>query len=221
MTLPEHPAELARLIDSTLLNAMATRQDIEKLCRDARTHQFRGVVVNGSRVLQAAALLEDAEVKIVAVAGFPLGAMESDAKRFETEVAVDNGAQEIEVVMNLGWLKEGNDAANLRELRDVMEAAEERPVGVMVETGLLTDAEKIRAAQLVIESGGKSVVIGTGFIGGVPTEEDARLLRDTLGEKPGVKAAGNVRDARAALALLAGGATRVGSSEALRLLRSL
>ena len=142
--------DLARCIDHTLLRADAVAKDIERLCAEAREHRFYAVCVNGSWVVQARHLLDGSAVKVATVVGFPLGAMDSDTKRFETEAAIDNGAQEIDVVINLGRLKDGNYDYVLRELRDVAEAADERPVKVILETGLLTHEEKIRACRLVL-----------------------------------------------------------------------
>src|SRR5689334_17592386 len=121
---------LAPFIEHTLLRADATRQQIDQLCQEARQHQFYGVCVNGVWVAHAYALLEEAETKVVAVVGFPLGAADGDVKRYETEVAVDCGAHEIDVVIQLGRLREGDHRSVLREIRDVVEAAEERPVKV-------------------------------------------------------------------------------------------
>jgi len=206
------PSLLAQYIDHTLLKPEAGAKDIEKLCAEARQHRFYSVCVNGSRVAQAAALLEDTEVKVAAVVGFPLGAMETDVKRFETEAAVDCGAQEIDLVLNIGRLKEGDDRYVLRELRDVAEAADERPVKVIIEACLLSEAEKIRACHLILDSGAKFVKTSTGFSSGGATLEDVRLLRATVGPNFGVKAAGGIRDLATALAMIEAGATRLGTS---------
>ena len=144
---------LARCIDHTLLKADATAAEIEKLCREAMQHRFWSVCVNGSRVAQAYALVEEAGVKVACTIGFPLGAMTTDSKRLEVEAAIDDGAQELEVVLNIGRLKDGDDAYVLRELRDLVEAADERTVKVILETALLSRDEKIRACRLVVESG--------------------------------------------------------------------
>ena len=141
--------DLARYIDHTLLRADAAAKDIERLCAEAREHHFYAVCVNGSWVVQARHLLDGSAVKVATVVGFPLGATDSDTKRFETEAAIDNGAQEIDVVINLGRLKDGNYDYVLRELRDVAETADERPVKVILETSLLTHEEKIRACRIV------------------------------------------------------------------------
>lgn len=213
------PQQLARHIEHTLLKPEATAKDLEKLCAEAREYGFFAVCVNGSRVELARALLEDTPVKVAAVVGFPLGAMESDVKRFETEAAIDSGAQEIDMVLNLGRLKDGDDAYVLRELRDVVEAADERVVKVILETGLLTRDEKIRACDLVLESGAHFVKTSTGFSGGGATVEDVKLLRELVGLKFGVKASGGIRDAATALALIEAGANRLGTSSGVAIVK--
>ncbi|MBI5384351.1 MAG: deoxyribose-phosphate aldolase [Verrucomicrobia bacterium] len=209
---PLSAQELARYIDHTALKADATARDIEKLCAEARQHGFHSVCVNGSRVAQAVHWLEDSGVKVASVVGFPLGAADVDTKRFETEAAADNGAHEIDLVLNIGWLKEGEDAYLLRELRDVVEAAEERPVKVIIEACLLAHEEKIRACHLIVESGAHFVKTSTGFSTGGATLDDVKLLRETVGPKFGVKAAGCIRDTATALAMIEAGATRLGTS---------
>ena len=203
--------DLARYIDHTLLKSDATAKDIERLCAEAREHRFCAVGVNGSRVAQARHFLDGSGVKVSTVVGFPLGAMDSDTKRFETEAAIDNGAQEIDVVINIGRLKDDDDNYVLRELRDVVEAADGRPVKVILETGLLMRGEKIRACHLVLDSGAQFVKTSTGFSGGA-TIDDVKLLREIVGPKFGVKAAGGIRDTLTALAMIEGGATRLGTS---------
>src|SRR4051812_550896 len=179
-------AQLAQYIDHTLLKADASAKDIEQLCREAIENKFWSVCVNGSRVAQAYALVADTGVKVACTVGFPLGAMSSDAKRYETEAAIDDGAQEIDVVINVGKLKEGDDAAVLRELRDVVEAADERTVKVILETCLLSRDEKIRACKLVVESGAHFVKTSTGFSTAGATTHDVQLMRELVGEKFGV-----------------------------------
>ncbi|MBP7826935.1 MAG: deoxyribose-phosphate aldolase [Verrucomicrobia bacterium] len=212
-------AEVARLIDHTLLKPDATRAQIETLCAEARTHHFGAVCVNGTHVPLARHALEDSGVKVAAVVGFPLGAMSSDAKRYETEAAVDDGAQEIDLVLNLGRLKDGDDAFVLRELRDVVEAADERPVKVILETCLLTEAEKIRACRLVVESGAHFVKTSTGFSSGGATAADVQLMRATVGPDFGIKASGGIRDAATAQAMIAAGATRLGTSSGVAIVQ--
>jgi deoxyribose-phosphate aldolase len=215
------PLQFAAFIDHTLLKADATAAQIENLCADARVHNFYSVCVNGSRVIQARTLLEETDVKVACVVGFPLGAMSPDAKRFETETAIDEGAQEIDVVLNIGKLKDGDDKFVLRELRDVVEAADERTVKVILETCLLTREEKIRACHLVVESGAHFVKTSTGFGSGGATVDDVKLLREIVGLKFGVKASGGVRNAKTALAMIAAGATRLGTSASVAIIKGL
>jgi len=204
--------DLARRIDQTLLKAEASLEDIKMLCAEARHCGFHAVCVNGSWVTEARHFLAGSKVQVATVVGFPLGATDCDTKRFETEAAVDNGAHEIDVVLNIGRLKGGDDAYVLRELRDVVEAADERPVKVILETCLLTREEKIRACQLVLGSGARFVKTSTGFSHGGATVEDVKLLREIVGGQFGVKAAGGIRDALTALVMIEAGADRLGTS---------
>jgi deoxyribose-phosphate aldolase len=205
------PAELARRIERTLVRPDATRQDLEQLCAEARTHVFHGVCVNGSRVELASTLLEGSEVKVTGMVGFPLGAADADAKRYETEVAIDHGAQEIEMVLNIGRLKDGDDRYVLRELRDIAEAADERRVKVILETALLSPEEVRLACALALDSGVHCVCTGTG-LRSAATVQEVRSLRAAVGEKFGVKAAG-VNGLHTALALIDAGASRLGTAE--------
>jgi deoxyribose-phosphate aldolase len=214
------PAQLARCIDHTQLKADAVENDIEKLCAEAREHRFYAVCVNGSRVELARHFLEESEVKVACVVGFPLGAMEADVKRFETEAAIESGAQEIDLVLNIGRLKEGDDKYVLRELLDVVEAAEERPVKVILETCLLTRDQKVRACHLAVESGARFVKTSTGFSTSGATIDDVKLLREAVGAEFGVKASGGIRDTETALAMIEAGATRLGTSSGVAIVKS-
>lgn len=215
------PEDLARYIDHTLLKPEATAQQIERLCAEAREHAFFSVCVNGSGVQLARHRLADTDVKVACVVGFPLGAMSADAKRYETEAAIDDGAQEIDLVLNVGRLKDSDDKYLLRELRDVVDAADERTVKVILETCLLTNEEKIRACQLVVESGAHFVKTSTGFNAGGATLEDVKLLRQIVGPKFGVKASGGIRDTATALSLIGAGATRLGTSASVAIVQGL
>ena len=212
---------LARYIDHTLLKPDATARDIEQLCREAMEYHFWSVCVNGSRVAQAYALVENSGVKVACAVGFPLGAMSADAKRLEVEAAVDDGAQEIDVVLNIGRLKDGDHAYVLRELRDIVESADERSVKVILETCLLTREEKIRACQLVLESGAHFVKTSTGFSTAGATTHDVQLLRESVGEEFGVKASGGIRDVKVALGMIQAGATRLGTSSGVAIIKGL
>jgi deoxyribose-phosphate aldolase len=214
-------AQLAGLIDHTLLKPDASPAQIQKLCAEARENKFYSVCVNGCWVSTAYQLLEDSDVKVVGVAGFPLGAMASDVKRFEAEAAIDDGAHEIDLVLNIARLKVGDDKYVLREIVDVVEAAEERVVKVIMETCLLTDREKEHACQIIVESGAKFVKTSTGFNTGGATVADVKLLRATVGPAFGVKASGGIRDLPMALALIEAGATRLGTSSGMEILKGL
>lgn len=204
--------DITKLIEHTLLKPDATAAAIERLCREAAQHAFHGVCVNGCWVALARHCLEATEVKVVTVVGFPLGAMDPDVKRYETEAVIDAGAQEVDMVLNIGRLKERDTRFLLRELRDVVEAADERPVKVIIETGLLTDEEKLLACELILDSGAKFVKTSTGFSGRGATVEDVKLLRQAVGPKFGVKASGGINDTPTALSMIEAGATRLGTS---------
>lgn len=214
-------ADLARYIDHTVLKADVTAKDIEKLCAEARKHRFASVCVNGSRVAQAAHLLEGSDVKVAAVVGFPLGAMDADAKRYETENVIDLGAQEIDLVLNIGRLKDGDDKHVFREIRDVVEAAEGAPVKVILECCLLNEEEKRRAIALAVEADARFVKTSTGFSSGGATLADVKLMRELVGPKFGVKAAGGIRDTATALAMIVAGANRLGTSAGVALIQGL
>jgi deoxyribose-phosphate aldolase len=215
------PAQLAAFIDLALLKPDASVAQIEQLCVEAREYLFFSVCVNGAWVAAARHFLDGSDVKVVSTVGFPLGAMAGDVKRYETEVAMDDGAHEIDMVLNIARLKAGDDKFIFREIVDVVEAADERPVKVIIETCLLTDAEKVRACQLIVESGAQFVKTSTGFSTAGATVADVKLLRDAVGEKFGVKASGGIRDAQTALAMIAAGATRLGTSSGIAILKGL
>jgi deoxyribose-phosphate aldolase len=199
--------DLARAVDLTLWRPEVSRADVESVCAMARQHGVAAVCVNGSRVAQARHLLE--------------GAMDADVKRYEAEAAVDSGAQEVDVVLNVGWLKDGDHACVLRELRDVVEAADERPVKILIETSLLTRAETVLACQLIVESSAQGVAAGTSFRAGVANIDDVKLLREVAGHTVAVKACGTIPDSKTALALMQAGATRLGIEAGRDHIRSL
>jgi deoxyribose-phosphate aldolase len=215
------PAQLAAFIDHTLLKPDTSLAQIKNLCAEAREHKFFSVCVNGCWVAAAYQLLEDSDVKITGVVGFPFGAMTSDAKRFEAEAAIDDGAHEIDLVLNIARLKVGDNKFVLREIIDVVEAADERTVKVILETCLLTDEEKIRACHLVVESGAQFVKTSTGFSTGGATVADVKLMRESVGPKFGVKASGGIRDLPTALAMIEAGATRLGTSAGVAIMKNL
>ena len=202
------PSELARIIELPLLRADATAKDVEDICRKAREQKLYGVCIPSSRIELAASLLEDTEIKITALVGWS-GAEDSDVKRYETEVAVDAGAQEIEVCLNVGRLKDGDGKYVLRELRDVAEAADERIVKVEIRPRLLTREKILLACELVLDSGAHFVCAR--YISS-PKIEDIKLCREAVGPKFGVKAGEEILDTKTALALIAAGATRLSAA---------
>ena len=215
------PAQLAAFIDHAQLKPETSLAQIKQLCAEALEHKFFSVCVNGCWVAAAYQLLEDSDVKVTGVVGFPFGAMTSDTKRFETEAAIDDGAHEIDMVLNIARLKAGDDKYVLREIIDVVEAADERTVKVILETCLLTDQEKIRACQIVVESGAHFVKTSTGFSTSGATVADVKLMRDTVGPKFGVKASGGIRDMKSALAMIDAGATRLGTTSGVAIVQGL
>ncbi len=208
MLLPPQTRDLRPLADLVLVEPAATRAAVEKLCRTAIEHGVHGVCVNGSHVSQAYALVSDHNVKVIATVGYPLGGMDSDAKRYETEIAIDSDAHEIEAVLNVGRLKEGDRAYVLRELRDICEAADERPVQVIIEANLLTPEEQKMACDLVMDSGAHALSTHTGFFG-KPNAQLIRRLREHLGTKFILKA-NPVADLNSAVEIIESGANRVG-----------
>lgn len=204
--------DLAPLIDHTLLKADASEAEIEKLCKDAAAHDFASVCVNPRWVRLAATLLRGSKSKVCTVVGFPLGATSTEAKVCETRQALRDGADEIDMVIAIGMLKNGADAAVEEDIRQVVRAAEGRIVKVILETALLTDEEKVRGCVLSKRAGAHFVKTSTGFSTGGATVEDIKLMRATVGPDMGVKASGGIRDTATAQAMVKAGATRIGAS---------
>jgi len=202
------PTELAQLIELPLARTDATAKDVEEICRQAREQKLYGICVPSSRIELAATLLDDTEIKITALVGV-VGNEDIDVKRYETEVAIDFGAQEIEVCLNVGRLKDGDGKYVLRELRDVAEAADERIVKVEIRPRLLTREEILLACELVLDSGAHFV--SARYVTS-PKIEDIQLIRETVGPKFGVKAGEEILETKTALALLEAGATRLSAA---------
>lgn len=205
---------IARMIDHTLLKANATKSDIIKLAEEAKQYSFASVCVNPAWVKTASEVLADApDVKVCTVIGFPLGATTTETKAFETKNAIDNGATEIDMVINIGALKENDDDFVEKDIRAVVEAAKGKALTkVIIETCLLTEEEKVRACQLSVKAGADFVKTSTGFSTGGATVPDIRLMRQTVGPEIGVKASGGIRSREDALAMVEAGATRIGAS---------
>ena len=205
-------SDLAKFIDHTLLKPEATRAQIDALCAEAAEHNFATVCVNGSRVELAYSLLEESDVQVATVVGFPLGAMEADVKRYETEAAIDAGAGEIDMVMNVGRFIDGDHNFIVREIRDVVEAADDHVVKVILETCLLSNEQIVQACKLVVQAQAHFVKTSTGFGNAGATIEHVKLMRETVSQFAGVKAAGGIRNAADAHAMIEAGATRLGTS---------
>ncbi len=205
---------IARMIDHTLLKADATKAQIVKLVNEAKEYSFASVCINPTWVSTAAEMLKDTpDVKVCTVIGFPLGATTTETKAFETKNAIENGASEIDMVINIGALKAKQDELVESDIKSVVEAAKGRAlVKVIIETCLLTDEEKERACKLSVKAGADFVKTSTGFSTGGATIEDIRLMRKTVGADIGVKASGGVRRREDALAMIEAGASRIGAS---------
>ncbi len=210
---------IAKAIDHTLLKPDATREEILKLCAEAREFGFYSVCVNSSWVSTAVEALGGTDVLVAAVTGFPLGAMESRAKAFETSRAVECGAREIDTVLAIGRLKSGENASVLEDLRGVVEAAGPAAVKVIFETCLLTREEKLAACAIACEAGVAFVKTSTGFSSGGATIQDVRLMADAVAGRCLVKASGGIRDSVSALAMLEAGASRLGTSNGIAIVQ--
>lgn len=210
--IPGGPGAVAKLIDHTLLKPDATRAELVKLCEEARTHRFASVCINTTWVTLCVELLKGSGVMTICVVGFPLGAATSRAKAAETREAIANGAAEIDMVVNLGFLKSGEHDKVFDDIRAVVDAASGRPVKVILETHLLTREQKIAACAISRAAGAAFVKTSTGFSGGGATVEDIKLMRQVVGPDMGVKASGGVRTAEDARNMVAAGATRLGAS---------
>jgi len=215
------PDKVAKLIDHTLLKPEATAEEIEKLCEEAKRHGFFSVCVNPTWVPKARALLRGTSVKVCAVVGFPLGAQSPEIKTLEARRALREGAQEIDMVINIGALKGKDDRLVARDIRGVVEVCDEARAlsKVILETALLSDEEKVRGCQLSMKAGADYVKTSTGFSKGGATVEDIALMARTVApRKLGVKASGGVRTYADLLKMVEAGATRVGSSNSVKIL---
>ncbi|GGG13616.1 deoxyribose-phosphate aldolase [Lysinibacillus alkalisoli] len=203
----------ASLIDHTLLKADTTKTQITTLCEEAKQYQFASVCINPTWVKTCATLLQGSQVAVCTVIGFPLGATTTANKVFETKDAIQNGATEVDMVINIGALKDKDDEQVLQDIKAVVEAANKQAlVKVIIETCLLTEEEKVRACVLSKQAGADFVKTSTGFSTGGATVEDVALMRKTVGEHIGVKASGGVRNAEDVALMIQAGATRIGAS---------
>ncbi len=211
--------ELAGRIEHSLLRPDATEADVVRLCAEAAEHQFYGVCVNPWWVPEASAALEKTNCRIAAVVGFPFGATFSVVKAKETEYVLDHGATEVDVVMNVGALRSGQDGEVEHDIAMVVKAADGSPVKVILECCYLTETEIKLAAKIAMDAGAAFVKTSTGFAPRGATVEDIRLLKRTVGERVGIKAAGGIADLATAMCMLRAGADRLGSSSSVKIMR--
>ena len=215
----EVPLDLARYIDHTLLKPEASAADIDTLCDEAAKHGFASVCVNPVWVRRAAARLRDTDVAVASVIGFPFGATPSDVKAYETRRAVRDGAREIDMVINIGALKSGDHDLVRSDIARVSDACHEAGAinKVIIEAALLSDAEKVIASRLARDAKADMVKTSTGYAKGGATIYDVALMRETVGPKMGVKAAGGIRTAEDVQEMIAAGATRIGASAGVKI----
>jgi deoxyribose-phosphate aldolase len=213
---------IAKMIDHTLLKPEATKEQLRVLCEEAREHNFASVCVNPTWVAYSAKLLAGSDVKVCTVIGFPLGANTPETKAFETKNAIENGATEVDMVINIGALKSGDFELVERDINAVIAAAKGKALSkVIIETCLLTDEEKVTACELSVKAGADYVKTSTGFSTGGATPADVALMRKTVGPDLGVKASGGVRSAEDAQEMMNAGATRLGASSGVKIVKGL
>ena len=210
---------LNKYIDHTILKATASSSDVQKLCEEAIEHEFYSVCVNGCYVADAKQLLQGTDVKVAAVVGFPLGAMTTAAKVFEAKEAVENGASEIDMVINVAKLKDGEFEYVENEIRQIKEAIGENVLKVIIETCYLTDEEKVKACELSLVAKADFVKTSTGFGTGGATYEDVKLMKSVVGDNAKVKASGGVRDKETAEKYVELGAERLGTSSGIDIVK--
>ena len=212
---------VAKYIDHTLLKPDSTREQIDKILEEAKKYQFKSVCINPTHVSYASQQLLDTDVLVCTVIGFPLGATTTDVKVFETENAIKNGASEIDMVINIGALKDQRYDEVQKDIEGVIAAANGKTVKVIIETVLLTDEEKVKACELAEKAGATFVKTSTGFAGGGATPEDVKLMKDTVGNRLEVKASGGVRSLEDFEKMIEAGATRIGASAGVQIIEVL
>ena len=211
----EASSSIAGMIDHTLLKANATQEEIGKLCEEARKYRFASVCVNPGYVALSSRLLRGSNVMVCTVIGFPLGSTTPTVKAIEARDAIANGADEIDMVLNIGALKSGNDQLVLDDIKAVRDATRGKTLKVILETSYLTKDEKIRACKMSKQAQADFVKTSTGFGSGGATPEDIALMRETVGPEMGVKASGGIKNAEVAAAMIKAGATRLGTSASI------
>lgn len=211
----------AKFIDHTLLKPESTRQQIDQIIDEAKEYNFKSICVNPTHVKYAAERLNDSDVLVCTVISFPLGATTTATKIFETEDAIKNGATELDMVINIGALKDGRFEDVQKDIEGVVGAANGKTVKVIIETVLLSDEEKVKASELAKAAGADFVKTSTGFAGGGATPEDVKLMKDTVRDELEVKASGGVRSLEDFNKMIDAGATRIGASAGVQIIQGL
>ena len=218
--LVNHPKDIAQYIDHTALTAEKTEQDILQLCEEAKQHHFWSVCINSAYIPLAKKALAGSDVKICTVVGFPLGTSFSSVKAFEAAEAIKAGAEEVDMVINVGLIKSGKWDAVRDDIHEVLKACGSKTLKVILETCLLTKEEIVHACEICKGLNVSFVKTSTGFNKGGATVEDIRLMRETVGKDIGVKASGGVRDTAGAMAMLEAGANRIGASAGIAIIQA-
>lgn len=208
-----------KYFDHTLLKPEATAQDIKTICKEAIRYGFASVCVNPCYVAKAKEMLRGTDVKVCTVVGFPLGASETEVKVFEAQTAIERGADEIDMVLSVGALKDGDDAMVQEEIRRIKAVCEGRILKVIIETCLLSREEKIRACRLCVAAGADYIKTSTGFSTGGATKEDVRLMKQEAAGRAKIKAAGGIRDLEGARRMIEAGADRIGTSRTVAIVK--
>lgn len=211
--------KLNKMIDHTILKADAKREDVVRYCEEAKEYDFMSVCVNSCNVKIVKKELEGSDVKVCCVVGFPLGAMATEAKAFEAKYCVDNGADEIDMVINIGALKDENYDYVKKDIEEVVKASNGKVVKVIIETCLLSDEEKKKACELAKEAKADFVKTSTGFSTGGATAEDVKLMKSVVGDELKVKASGGVRTKEDAMKMIEAGADRIGASSGINIVK--
>lgn len=211
--------KISKYIDHTLLKPDATEKEILKLIEEAKIYDFASVCINTSWVKLAHNQLKDSNVNVCVVVGFPLGAASIESKVYETKIAIEDGADEVDMVIAIGQLKSGNEDYVREEIQKIVEASGEKLVKVIIETCLLSDEEKVRACILAKEAGADYVKTSTGFAKGGAKAHDVKLMRETVGDNMGVKASGGIHAKEEMLDMIKNGASRIGASCGIELIK--
>lgn len=211
--------KLNKMIDHTILKADAKKEDVVRYCEEAKEYDFMSVCVNSCNVKIVKKELEGSDVKVCCVVGFPLGAMATETKAFEAKYCVDNGADEIDMVINIGALKDENYDYVKKDIEEVVKASNGKVVKVIIETCLLSDEEKKKACELAKEAKADFVKTSTGFSTGGATAEDVKLMKSVVGDKLKVKASGGVRTKEDAMKMIEAGADRIGASSGINIVK--